>query len=282
MKKLIFWATLFYSLSVFGQDVANFKAFEKDWTKAAKSNLKEKELDGFMEKYDTLFFPEGESEIAYYPLVNFKQTTAYKNNIRRLLNAKNPMHRILAYKTIGSAADTTFNQIILDRLNSETNESCLTWAAMCLLYNRNKSTSRLFEFVVKHDDFEDQHFYKWYLRLDTLSLINTAWAYVDANKLLSNNSNLNQKARIYTLQILAWFDKSPKTDSLIIQCINTWDKDYRGYAIQTLLARDKIEKFPILEPYLNEQSIKEISILVLEKSAYASDRSKALKLKMEK
>ena len=180
------------------------------------------------------------------------------------------MHRILGYITIGSAGDTAYDKILLERLNSETNKGCLTWAAMCLFYNHNKSTDQLLDFLVKHEDFGDAHFIKLYLQLDTTSLKITSWKNVYSD---------DKKTQIISLQTLGSIDKSSKVDSLIIDCIKSWDKAYKGYAIASLLQRDNLEKFDILKPCLDDETTRNISIQVLEKSKFPSDQDKIRKLK---
>jgi hypothetical protein len=155
--------------------------------------------------------------------------------------------------------------------------------AMCLFYNQSKSTDELFEFVIRHDDFSDQHFFKWYYKLDSANLKMTAWKNLSIqNKYPNDSINLNRKALIYSIQILAYMDTSQKVDSLLIQCINKWDNDYKGYAIASLHQRKGLAKFEILEPYLNNEATRNISIQVLEKSNVMSDKEKIEKLKREK
>jgi hypothetical protein len=209
----------------------------------------------------------------YSPLISFRDRAPYKDNIEKLLNSKNPMHRILAYITIGSSADTTYDKILLDRLKTETTEGCLTWSAMCLFYNHNKSTDRLLDFLVKHENFGDAHFIKLYMQLDTTNLKITSWKNVYTD---------NKNAQIISIQTLASVDKSAKVDSLIIESIKTWDKDFKGYAIAALFQRDNLEKFEILKPYLDNETTRSISIQALEKSKFQSDKDKIEKLKKKK
>ena len=275
--------TICVSFSACGQDTTVISNFEKDFLNAANSDLKENELNDFFKKYDNLIFPQqGVTQLMnnlkgintdYSPLIPFKDSPTYKDNIEKLLNSKNSMHRILAYITIGSAADTSYDKILLDRLKTETSEGCLTWAAMCLFYNYNKSTDQLLDFLVKHENFGDAHFVKLFLQLDTTNLKITSWKNVYSD---------NKNAQIISIQTLASIDKSAKTDSLIIQSIKTWDNDYKGYAIASLFQRDNLEKFEILKPYLDNETTRNISIQVLEKSKFQSDKDKIEKLKKKK
>ncbi len=283
MRKLLFTITIIISFSSCGQNTTNLSGFEKDFLNAANSDLKEEELNEIFHKYDTLIFSQqGVTQLMnnikgvdteYSPLIAFKDTKTYKDNIEKLLSSENSMHRILAYITIGSAADTSFNTILLDRLSTETIEGCLTWAAMCLFYNHNKSTDQLFEFLVKHENLRDPHFIKLYLRLDTTNLKATSW---------KNINSYNKNAQIICIQTLAYIDKSSKVDSLIIQSIKTWENEFKGFAIASLFNRDNLEKFEILKPYLDNKITRDISILVLEKSMFKSDKDKIQQLKKQK
>lgn len=280
MKRLLLILTICISFSACGQDTTVLRNYEKDFIEAANSDLQEKELNEFFSKYDNLIFPQqGVTQLMnnlegintdYSPLIPFKERNAYKDNIEKLLNSKNPMHRILAYITIGSSADTSYDKILLDRLKTETTEGCLTWSAMCLFYNHNKSTDQLLDFLVKHENFGDAHFIKLYLKLDTTNLKITSWKNVYSD---------NKKAQIISIQTLASVDKSSKVDSLIIQSIKTWDKDYKGYAIASLFQCNNLEKFEILKQYLDNETTRNISIQVLEKSDFQSDKDKIEKLK---
>lgn len=283
MKRLLLILVIFISFSACGQDTTVLGNFEKDFLNAANSDLLEKELNEIFNKYDNLIFPkQGTTQLMnnlrgintdYSPLITFKDRNAYKDNIEKLLNSKNSMHRILAYITIGSAADTSYDNILLDRLKTETSEGCLTWAAMCLFYNHNKSTDQLLDFLVNHENFGDAHFVKLYLQLDSTNLKITSW---------KNVYSANENAKIISIQTLASIDKSAKVDSLIIQSIKTWDRDYKGYAIAALFQRNNLEKFEILKPYLKNKTTRDISIQVLEKSNFQSDKDKIEKLKKKK
>lgn len=283
MKKLLFILTISISFSGCGQDNFLLKDYENDFLKAANSDLTEKGLDSIFDKHSNLIFPQqGATQLMnnlqgvntkYSPLIPFKERKAYKDNIEKLLNSKNSMQRILAYITIGSAADNTYDNVLLDRLKTETSEGCLTWAAMCLFYNHSKSTDELLDFLVKHEDFGDAHFIPLYLQLDPTKLKETSWKNINSN---------NKNAQIISLQTLSSIDKSSKVDSLIIQSIKSWDKDYKGYAIASLFQRDNIEKFEILKPYLDDEKTRNISIQVLEKSKFQSDKDKIETLKKEK
>ncbi len=281
MTRLLLILTICFSFSACGQpDTTILGNYEKDFVAAANSDLQEIELNDFFKKYDNLIFPQqGVTQLMnnlkgintdYSPLIPFKDRNAYKDNIEKLLNSKNPMHRILAYITIGSSADASYDKILLDRLKTETTEGCLTWSAMCLFYNHNKSTDQLLDFLVKHENFGDAHFIKLYLQLDTTNLKTTSW---------KNVYSSNKNAQIISIQTLASVDKSAKTDSLIIQSIKTWDKDLKGYAIAALFQRDNLEKFEILKSYLDDEITRDISIQVLEKSKFQSDKDKIENLK---
>jgi hypothetical protein len=283
MKRLLLILVIFISFSACGQDTTVLGSYEKDFLNAANSDLQEKELNEIFNKYDNLIFPkQGTTQLMnnlkgiktdYSPLIPFKDRNSYKDNIEKLLNSKNSMHRILAYITIGSAADNSYDNILLDRLKTETSEGCLTWAAMCLFYNHNKSTDQLLDFLVKHENFGDAHFVKLYLQLDSTNLKLTSWKNVYSD---------NKNAQIISIQTLASIDKSAKVDSLIIQSIKTWYKDYKGYAIAALFQRNNLEKFEILKPYLKNKTTRGISIQVLEKSNFQSDKDKIEKLKKKK
>jgi hypothetical protein len=283
MKKLLFILTISISFSATGQDTSLLNNYEKDFLDAANSDLNEKELNEIFEKYDNLIFPQqGVTQLMnnlkgidteYSPLISFTYKKAYKDNIEKLLYSKNSMHRILAYITIGSAADTSYNAILLDRLKTETSEGCLIWAAMCLFYNHNKSTDQLLDFLIKHENLGDAHFVRLYLQLDTTNLKITSWKNINSD---------NKNAQIISLQTLSFIDKSSAVDSLIIAGIKTWDNDYKGYAIASLFQRDNLEKFEILKPYLYNETTRNVSIQVLEKSKFQSDNDKIEKLKKKR
>lgn len=285
MKIILLMLATCISFLAFSQDTTVLFNFENDFLKAANSDIKEKELKKIIDKYEDLFFIEfDESETKYLPpLINFKKTSAYKNNIEKLLFSNQAMGRILAYKTLSSTADTTYNSVLLDRLKSDTFNIETQLVAMCLFYNNSKTTDELFDFVIKNDDFTDQLFFRFYCRLDTSNLKLTSWKNLSVeNKYSDDSLNLNMKAKIYSVQILAYLDKSAEADSLIIQSIKTWDKDYKGYAIASLFQRDNLEKFEILKPYLDNETTRNISIKVLEKSKFQSDKDKIEKLKKKK
>ncbi|MGV9012544.1 MAG: hypothetical protein ACOH13_08125 [Flavobacteriales bacterium] len=280
MRRLLLLFTVCISLSVCGQDTSGIHGYEADFITAANHDLTENELNEFYAKYDNLIFPhQGTTQLMnslkgiytlYSPLSIFKYNSAYKNNIERLLNSSNSMQRILAYITIGSAADTSYDNVLLERLSTETNQGCLTWAAMCLFYNHSMATDQLLDFLAKHEDFNDAHFVNLYLQLDSTNLKMTSWKNIDSD---------NRNAQIISLQTLAHIDNSSKTDSVIIHAIKTWSNEYKGYAIAALLQRDSLIKFDILSPYLDNDTTRNISIQVLEESKFQSDKDKIGNLK---
>ena len=279
MRKLLFILTIWVSFSAYGQNPSDLKNYEKDFLDACNSDLQRNELNILFEKHTNLIFPQqgitqflnglDGVETGYSPLSAFKDEKAYKDNIDKLLHSKNAMHRILAYITIGSAADKSYDSILLDRLKTET-EPGLTWAAMCLFYNHSKATDQLLDFMVEHEDFADTHFIDLYLELDKESLRATSWKNMNSN---------NKRAQVISIQTLAAIDKSQAADSLIIQATKTWDYAYKGYAIAALYQRYHIEKYEILKPFLENETTREVSILVLEGSRFQSDREMIERLK---
>ena len=60
----------------------------------------------------------------YFPLARIKQQPSYLSAIRELLKSSTPNDRMLAYVTLGTAGDTSFNVALLDAKRCGSGASC--------------------------------------------------------------------------------------------------------------------------------------------------------------
>jgi hypothetical protein len=251
--------------------------FDNYFRKSTQSNFTEEEFNKVFSDYSELTFPQTaqNAELAaeiIYPLKAFKTKKIYKENISQLLSSSNVYHRMLAYTVVGASNDTTYSKLLRERIKTEESEEGLNWSAMALLNMRDKHTTQLFDFLVKHENFGDAHLIPMYLQLDKDSLI-----YTCRNKIGEENA----KSKVLALQVLAHVDQDQSTDSLIVQAVNTWDKEIKGYAIVALQMRKTGNLKPILEPFIHEEKLRRVILQTLEKSPTKSDSLFAAKIKSE-
>lgn len=259
----------------YGQYPDILRNYERDIVSMAAKDLQEEELNKFFRQYDQLIFPhQGTTalmlslqniEAEYFPLMPMTQNQVYKETVNKLLYSENEMHRILAYITIGSAGDTSLDSVLLSRLKTEKHPGCLLWSSMALLYTGTQETDALMEFFITAEDVGLSHLLPLFVELNPEKLIATSLKFIKSE---------NTTANILSLQLLGKLEKSSETDKLIIDCIEKWEPKLKGYAIIALGERENLEKFEILKPYLENEVTRNVSINVLKKSAFKSDKEK--------
>jgi hypothetical protein len=270
-KTLLFSFILFLTTCAFGQNkIEDFKA---DFSIALDNNFSEKQLNKMFSDYSELLTPHSDvtrlsetlkgNEISMFPLYNFKSEKLYTDNIANLLNSKNPDQRILAYLVIASSNDTSRENILLEKIKTETNKGNLIWAGMGLLYLKCNHTTELFDFLVKNEDFGDAHMLPMYIQLDKDSLQQTAYIRIN---------NKDVKSKILAAQILAVTQLNSKTDSLLKHAVQTWDMNIKGYAIYSVKELQMGNLLETFKPLLNDKRTNSISLEALANSPTEADR----------
>jgi HEAT repeat protein len=279
MKKIIWVLFIIISTSAFGQQPQIDKNFVSDFTKALDKNFSAEQLNKMFRDYSGILTPGSDvtqlsetlkgHKLAIYPLHDFKSQKLYTDNIINLLNSKNSNQRILAYLVIASSGDTSKEDILLEKIKTETGKGNLIWCGMALLYLNASHTTPLFDFLVKNEEFGDAHMIPLFIKLNKDSLQQTAYSRINSTDV---------KAKVLAAQILSVTPLNIKTETLLKQAVKEWDINIKGYAIYTVGQLQIGSLLQTLEPLLNNQKTRRISLEALANSPTPEDRNYLLQL----
>jgi HEAT repeat protein len=165
---------------------------------------------------------------------------------------------------IASSGDNSKENILLDKIKTETNKGNLIWAGMGLLYLQCNHTTALFDFLVKNEDFGDAHMVPLFIKLNKDSLQQTAY-----NRI--NSSDVTTK--ILAAQILSVTPLNSKTEMLLKQAAKEWDINVKGYAIYSISQLQIGNLLETLKPLLDSSQTRGIALEALANSPTEADRN---------
>ncbi|MEY8759500.1 HEAT repeat domain-containing protein [Chryseobacterium tongliaoense] len=272
MKKLI--AIVFLTTFIFlSAQEKTVKEFRKDFENAVKTDLTEDQLNHLFQNYPLILTPHSDTTQLFsrlegntpndYSMLSFKDDNLYKQNIDKLIGSDNQNKRILAYLLIASTQDQSKEQILLEKIKTENSKGTLLWSGMALLSLKTNHTDELFDFLVKNEDFGDAHMLPMYFKLNKDSLRNTAY-----KKIVSND----EKSKILAVQMLSMTENNPKTEQLVKDAVKNWDINLKGYAIYTLGELQMSDLLNLVQPFLNDDKTRRISLIALANSPTKADR----------
>jgi HEAT repeat protein len=248
-------------------------AFRKDFDKALNKNFSEEQLNNIFRLHSALLTPSSQvtqlrqdllgSPIDTYPLSEFKSDRLYTENIDKLLSSKNDSHRILAYLVIGSSGDKSKEDVLLSKIKTEKKKGNLIWAGMSLMYLNTNHTTEVFDFLVKNEDFGDAHMLPLFINLNKDSLQKTAYLRIKSK---------NRMARLLAAQILSVTTLNLQTEELLLDAVNSWDIEVKGYAIYSISQLQMGNLLPTLKPLLDVKQTKHIALQALANSPTDADR----------
>ena len=268
-KNILFVAILLLTIASFGQNIDEFK---KEFQNATVADFSQDDLDVMFRKYSEFLTPHSDitqftaniknEPIASYPLAEYKKTEEYKNTIKFLLHSKNENHRLLSYLVLASAKDASHEQVLLEKLKTETNEGNLIWCGMALMHLKTNHTTPLFDFLVEHENFGDSHMIPLYIKLQKDSLQNTAYNRIESD---------NKKAKVLAAQILSFTEKTEKTEKLLLNAVKNWDYNIKGYAIYSVKELQIGNLKEAFVPLLDSAKTKSIAIKAMLNSPTKED-----------
>ncbi|MCB9044933.1 MAG: hypothetical protein H6550_02215 [Chitinophagales bacterium] len=220
----------------------------------ASKLIQERDTPGVI--YDTTMPDE------WYYLPDFKDNALYMNNIRKLLLADNIYQRAIGYKLVGALKDTSFSDMISKSLVNEKEDYAGFWNANAVAITAPLSTSVLFDFIVKYEDYGDAHMMPMYIRMDTASIIQTAYERIN---------DTSARAKILALQTMALLDTGSRPISYIVDALSKWDDNIKGYAIVSLSMKQKKNLLPYLKPLADKPEFRDVIIQVLNESESEED-----------
>lgn len=272
MKKLIA-ITFLIAFTFLSAQKKTIKEFRKDFEKAVNTDLTEEQLNTLFRDYPLILTPHSDTTQLFsmlegsnrddYSMSGFKADKLYQQNIDQLLGSANSNKRILAYLLVASTQDHSKEQILLEKIRTETDKGTLIWSGMALLSLKTDHTDELFDFLIKNEDFGDAHMLPMYFNLDTDSLRNTAYKKIESQ---------DEKSKVLAVQILSKTENNAKTEQLVKNAVKSWDINLKGYAIYTLGELQMPDLLDLLQPLLNDKKTRNISLRALANSPTKADR----------
>lgn len=250
-----------------------YQGYVEEFKRGASSQISEKDLRRIFGEYSGLVLTGQDNtelvnaiegrKTSYFALKELRKEPFYQSNITALLQSTNPYQRILAYITVASAGDSSFNNELMKAAKTETFKAGKHWAGLALLYLGDRRTSDLFDFLIENEDFNDAHMMPFYMALDKNSLRQTAYEKIQSK---------NPQARIVAVQSLSVTGLNPSTEKVVKQAVKSWDPSNRGYAIYTLKALGMGNLKELLAPMLKDKAIRDISLQALANSPTPADQ----------
>lgn len=278
-KILILSLLCILTVTVYGQNNKSLENFKADFTKALNVNFSEKELNKMFSDYSGLLTPHSDvtqlsenlkgNMTSMFPLVEFKNEKIYSDNIGNLLASQNANQRILAYLVIASSSDNSKEDILINKIETEKEKGNLIWAGMALLHLQSNQTTKLFDFLVKNEDFGDAHMLPLYFRLNKDSLQQTAYNRINSEDL---------KSKVLAAQILAVTPLNQKTEQVLKTSVKNWDINIKGYAIYSIKELQIGNLLDTFKPLLNDKKTRSISLQALANSPTKVDNDFMIEL----
>ncbi|MBD0401232.1 hypothetical protein [Flammeovirga sp. EKP202] len=211
-----------------------------------------------------------------YPISNglslVRNSPEYKNSICTFLNSPNENKRVFAYRLIGVAKDHNFDDVLIERLHSDESSLLKTCCATTLMTNEvQEASDDLFQLLSSSssglplDILIDR-----YVEYDTNAVKKSCWKYMHST---------SRSEQIMSIQILANFECDHKLQSKLIDFLEEWEDEYKGWVISSMALQKMSHLKPILSKYYEFEFLKGIIIEALEVSPSKEDNIYAQELK---
>ncbi|MBX9668707.1 MAG: HEAT repeat domain-containing protein [Candidatus Obscuribacterales bacterium] len=242
-----------------------YAGFAVDFHKACSTDMKQADLDQLLHDYSnlTMFSIDVNQKELHYPLEKLRSEPTYAADIQSLLKSTNPYQRTLAYVTLGSSGDSSFNDNLLSAAKTEKLRTNKRWAGIALLFLHDNHTSDLFDFVVENENFGDAHLVPLYLRINKDALKKTAFEKIESN---------DPKARILAAESLTAAGPDPETDRVIKKALADWDPSIQGYALNTIKVLEIGNLKPFVAPCLDIPALRQAAMDAFANSPIPEDR----------
>ncbi|RZJ67082.1 MAG: hypothetical protein EOO50_07410 [Flavobacterium sp.] len=200
---------------------------------------------------------------------------SYSDNIRRLFDSENPNKRVLAYRLIGSAKDPAFNVELRNRLKSDENSLLKTWSAIAVLENDCASASDdIFRLLsAPPEGLPGDVLINMYARCDQDAVKKTCWKFVDSPV---------RSEQIIAIQCLSTFGTDKELQAKLMEFLNTWEGDYKGWVIAAMAMQHMGNLSPFLKKYAEVENLRDVVIRALLHSPTKADVALAKQLEKEK
>jgi len=208
-------------------------------------------------------------------LRTLKYCECYSQNIDNLFNSEDPEKRVIAYRLIGTAKDSTFNKKLIEKIKSDESSLLKTWSSSALMENKSSIASdELFKLFSSYPKgLPVDILIKMYIQYDTVAIKKTCWKFI-------NSETRNEQ--IMSIQCLANLGQDETLQKRLIEFLDSWDKESKGWVISSMSIQKMGNLKPILETYAKTENLKGIVIRALENSPTITDNEFAKQLEGEK
>lgn len=208
-------------------------------------------------------------------LKSLKECQVYEVSIEALFNSENEEKRVLAYRLIGIVKDSSFNEELLIRINSDESSLLKTWSSTALMENgMSEASDDLFKLFSSYPKgLPADILINMYIKYDTNAVKNTCWKFIDSE--IKNE-------QIMAIQCLANFGQDKELQSKLKKFLHEWDDESKGWVISSMSLQKMENLKPILSKYAKIDHLKGVIIRALENSLTQSDNEYAEELKEEK
>lgn len=200
-----------------------------------------------------------------------KESPEYRESIDTFFNSSNESKRVFAYRLIGIVKDNSFNQKLIDRINSNEPPLLTTWCAMALMSNNASDASDdLFRVLSSSSSrLPLSKLINKYLDYDETSVKDSCWKYIDSS---------SKSEQIMAIQFLSGYGKNTDLQSKLKEFLNDWEDEYKGWVISAMAIQEMSNLKPLLKDYYRIEFLQPIIIEALENSSLKADNDYAMEL----
>ncbi len=204
-------------------------------------------------------------------LSTLKSCECYSKNIENLFNSTDPEKRVIAYRLICSGKDPAFNNKLIEKVKSEESSLLKTWSSSALMINKSAEASdELFKLFSSYPQgLPVDILINMYIKYDMKAVKKTCWRFI-------NSENRNEQ--IMSIQCLASMKQDEELQKLLIQFLEEWDLESKGWVISSMSLQKMGDLKPIVEKYAKSENLKGVVIRALENSPTKADNEFAKQL----
>ena len=265
---LLLISSLFSCNSSRGQTCSIPEPLIKEINQAVRK--KDLDEDDFYRINNMLFDYESKDNLS-----TLKHCKCYTKQITNLFNSTDPEKRVIAYRLIGAAQDTTFNDKLIEKIQSDETSLLKTWSSIALMINKSSNASdELFKLFSSYPEgLPVDILINMYLEYDTIAVEKTCKNYVNSEK---------RNEQIIAIQCLANMGQDETLQKQLIGFLETWDLETKGWVISSMGIQKMGNLKPLLEKYAEIESLKGVVIRALENSPTKTDNEFAKQLEETK
>lgn len=267
IKKLTFLILVFFFCSNSNAQKCSIpKTLQNEIKHSMKKN--KLEVDDFYRINNLLF--EFDNSIS-----SLRECVCYTQNINDLFNSSDAIKRVIAYRLIGVAKDTSFNERLIEKIKSEENSLLKTWSSAALMANKSKNASDdLFKLFSSYPEgLPVNILINMYIKYDTTSVKKTCWKFINSDK---------RDEQIIAIQCLSNFGYDENLQKLLLEFLETWDIETKGWIISSMSNQKMSELKKPLTKYVDNNDLIDVVIGALENSPTKEDNEFAKELEKNK